>query len=284
MMKETKEDMKPAPGSPNLTNPGSGRNLKRLVEIMAMLRGENGCPWDREQTHQSLKPCAIEETYEVLEAIDGENPDKLNEELGDLLLQVVFHAQLGAETGQFNIDTVINGISDKLIRRHPHVFADTKVAGVAGVLENWEKIKKSEMPGERESALDGVPKDLPALQKAEKLQSKAAKVGFDWGDLAGPLAKTKEEFREFEELLDYDNIPKKGSPEWERLEDELGDILFSLVNVGRFLRINSEIALRRTMDKFNKRFRYMESEAAKMGRSLKEMTLAEMDELWERAK
>ncbi len=262
----------------------SGGNLQRLVEIMAKLRGEQGCPWDREQTHQSLKPYVVEETYEVLEAIDNGDPDKLKEELGDILLQVVFHAQLAAETGQFDINAVIDSISDKLIRRHPHVFGDTKVSGVAGVVENWEKIKKSEMPGERKSALDGVPKDLPALQKAEKLQNKAAKVGFDWGDLAGPLAKTREEFREFEEILDPDNLPQKGSPEWERLEDELGDILFSLVNVGRFLRINSELALRRTMDKFNHRFRFMEREAEKLGRSLKEMTLAEMDELWEKAK
>lgn len=284
MMKESKEDMKPVTDSPNSQNTGSGRNLERLVKIMAQLRGENGCPWDREQTHLTLKPYVIEETYEVLEAIDGGNPDKLKEELGDLLLQVVFHAQLADEAGRFTIDMVIDSISDKLIRRHPHVFSDTQVSGVAGVLENWEKIKKSEIPGERESALDGVPKDLPALQKAEKMQSKAAKVGFDWGDLDGPLLKTKEEFQEFEEVLDREHIPAKGSPAWERLEDEFGDILFSLVNVGRFLHINSEIALRRTMDKFNQRFRFMESEAAKMGRSLKEMTLAEMDELWERAK
>jgi tetrapyrrole methylase family protein/MazG family protein len=284
MMKESKENMKPVTDSPTSQNTGLGRNLERLVKIMAQLRGENGCPWDREQTHQTLKPYAIEETYEVLEAIDGGNPDKLKEELGDLLLQVIFHAQLAAEANRFTIDMVIDTISDKLIRRHPHVFGDTQVAGVAGVLENWEKIKKLEIPGERESALDGVPKDLPALQKAEKLQSKAAKVGFDWGDLAGPLGKTKEEFQEFEEVLDHRNIPAKGSPQWERLEDEFGDILFSLVNVGRFLHINSEIALRRTMDKFNKRFRFMESEAARQGRSLKEMTLAEMDELWERAK
>jgi tetrapyrrole methylase family protein/MazG family protein len=284
MVQEAKEDMKQGTDSPAIENTGLGRNLERLVKIMAQLRGENGCPWDREQTHQTLKPYAIEETYEVLEAIDGGNPDKLKEELGDLLLQVIFHAQLAAEAGRFTIDMVIDTISDKLIRRHPHVFSDTQVAGVAGVLENWEKIKKSEIPGERKSALDGIPKDLPALQKAEKMQSKAAKVGFDWGDLTGPLQKTKEEFQEFEEILDPARIPEKGSPAWERLEDEFGDILFSLVNVGRFLHINSEVALRRTMDKFNKRFRFMESEAAGMGRSLPEMTLTEMDELWERAK
>jgi tetrapyrrole methylase family protein/MazG family protein len=284
MIKETNEGKKPTADFQTSENTGLGRNLERLVKIMAQLRGEKGCPWDREQTHQTLKPYVIEETYEVLEAIDNGKPDKLKEELGDLLLQVIFHAQLAAEEGRFTIDMIIDTISDKLIRRHPHVFSDTQVAGVAGVLENWEKIKKSEIPGERESALDGIPKDLPALQKAEKMQNKAAKVGFDWGDLVGPLQKTKEEFQEFEEILDHQNIPAKGTPEWERLEDEFGDILFSLVNVGRFLHINSEIALRRTMDKFSKRFRFMESEAAKAGRNLKEMTLAEMDELWERAK
>ena len=284
MSKDLTEDTGTVMNPSTQRSAGQGKNLDRLVKIMAQLRGEKGCPWDREQTHRTLKPYAIEETYEVLEAIDSGNPDKLKEELGDLLLQVIFHAQLAAEEGRFTIDMVIDTISDKLIRRHPHVFSDTQVAGVAGVLENWEKIKKSEIPGERESALDGIPKDLPALQKAEKLQSKAAKVGFDWGDLAGPLQKTKEEIQEFEAVLDHQNIPAKGTPEWDRLEDEFGDILFSLVNVGRILHINSEIALRRTMDKFHKRFRFMESEAAKQGRSLKEMTLAEMDELWERAK
>lgn len=262
----------------------AGKSLSRLVEIMALLRSERGCPWDREQTHQSLKTCAIEETYEVLEAIDSGNPDKLREELGDLLLQVVFHAQLAAEAGQFNIDDVIAAIVEKLIRRHPHVFSDTQVSGVSGVLENWEKIKRREMPEERKSALDGVPKDLPALLKAQKIQAKAARVGFDWGNLEGPLAKTKEEFQEFEEVLGKAPYPVTGTAEWDKLEDEFGDILFSLVNVGRFLDINPELALRRTIDKFSQRFRYIESEAAKAGRELTEMTLAEMDELWEKAK
>jgi tetrapyrrole methylase family protein/MazG family protein len=153
----------------------TGASLERLVEIMALLRSENGCPWDREQTHQTLRACFVEETYEVLEAIDAGRMDKLREELGDVLLQVVFHAQLAAERGDFEMADVVNGISDKLVRRHPHVFASTQVDGVAGVLENWEKIKKTEMSGERESALDGVPIDLPALMKAAKIQSKAAK-------------------------------------------------------------------------------------------------------------
>ena len=251
---------------------------------MAILRSEKGCPWDREQTHQSLKPYAIEETYEVLEAVDSGSPEKLKEELGDLLLQVVFHAQLAAEKGEFDMDDVSDAISEKLIRRHPHVFAGTEVTGVDGVLANWEKIKKSEAPHERESALDGIPKDLPALMRAEKLQNKAARVGFDWGDLEGPLNKAKEEFQEFEEVLNKDALPLQGTPEWDKLEDEFGDILFSLVNVGRFLHINPELALKRTMDKFIYRFRYMEREAAAAGKTLNEMTLAEMDILWEKAK
>lgn len=249
---------------------------------MAVLRKE--CPWDREQTFQSLKPYAIEETYEVLEAIDSGKMDKLQEELGDLLLQVVFLAQLAMEQKQFSIDDVVDTVCEKLIRRHPHVFGETKVTGVSGVLDNWDKIKQSEMPGERPSAIDGIPKDLPALMTAEKLQHKAAKVGFDWGDLEGPLDKAKEEFAEFEEVLHSQATIAKDSIAKDRLEDEFGDILFSLVNVGRFLDINPEIALRRTIAKFRKRFLYMEQEAAKAGRNLKEMTLAEMDKLWEQAK
>jgi tetrapyrrole methylase family protein/MazG family protein len=263
---------------------GDRPNLARLVEVMAELRSEQGCPWDREQTHQSLKPYVIEEAYEVLEAVDSGSPDKLREELGDLLLQVVFHAQLGAEAGTFTMDDVIETIVAKLIRRHPHVFGAVQVDGVAGVLDNWERIKKSEMPNERPSAIDGVPKDLPALMKAEKIQNKAAKVGFDWDDLAGPLQKVKEEFREFEEALHEAGAPDKASPGWDRMEDEFGDILFALVNVARFLEIQPEQALRRTITKFSDRFRYMEVRVKEQGRNLKEMTLAEMDELWEEAK
>jgi tetrapyrrole methylase family protein/MazG family protein len=258
--------------------------MQRLIALMADLRGANGCPWDREQTHQSLKPYVIEETYEVLEAIEVQNSGKLCEELGDLLLQVVFHAQLAAEQGQFTMADVINGVADKLVRRHPHVFGDVQVDGVAGVLDTWEKIKKKEYQAERQSALDGVPQGLPALMQAEKLQSKAAKVGFDWGNLEGPLAKTKEEFAEFEEVLIPGAVPAAGSAEWERMEDEFGDILFSLVNVGRFLKINPEMALRRTMDKFATRFHFMEQKAQENGKTLLEMDLAEMDQLWEQAK
>jgi len=261
-----------------------GKEMRDLVELMAVLRGDGGCPWDREQTHLSLKPYAVEETYEVLEAIDSGSREKLCEELGDLLLQVVFHAQLAAEAGSFTMDDVIEGVCAKLIRRHPHVFGGVKVAGVAGVLDNWERIKKEEAKDERPSALDGVPQDLPGLLKAEKLQAKAAKVGFDWGNLEGPLAKVKEEIAEFEEVLGTNPVPHRGEAAWDKLEDEFGDILFSLVNLGRFLDINPEMALRRTITKFINRFRFIESEAKNQGKKLTEMSLAEMDCLWDQAK
>lgn len=261
----------------------TGKSMEKLVELMAKLRGEQGCPWDREQTHQSLRPYVVEETYEVLEAIDSGSADKLREELGDLLLQVVFHAQLAEEDGDFTMNEVIDEIAAKLIRRHPHVFGDITVNGVAGVLENWEKIKKVEKQEERHSVLDGVPKDLPALHRAEKYQNKAAKVGFDWGNLEGPLAKTKEEFNEFEQVL-AGGVPAKGTAAWDRLEDEFGDILFSLVNVGRFLKIDSELALRRTIAKFIQRFHYIEQTAGESGRSLEQLTLDEMEVLWQKAK
>ncbi len=259
--------------------------LTRLMEIMATLRGENGCPWDREQTHASLRPCVIEEAYEVVEAIDLNRMDKLREELGDLLLQVVFHGQLAAERSEFGMAEIIEGIAAKLERRHPHVFGDLQVQSVSGVIENWEKIKKSEAPEERKSALDGVPPELPALMRAAKLQSKAAKVGFDWPDLAGPLAKIQEELAEFTEVLAQEEAPPpKDSPEWQRLEDEFGDLLFALVNAGRFLKINSELALRRTIQKFTARFHYMEQEALRTAQNFKEMPLAEKEHLWQAAK
>jgi len=258
-------------------------SFERLLDLMAKLRSEEGCPWDREQTHQSLRPYVVEETYEVLEAIDSGSPDKLCEELGDLLLQVVFHAQLATEAGQFTMRDVIRGINEKLIRRHPHVCGDVAVDGVSGVLDNWEKIKREEKGSERRSALDGVPKALPGLQRAEKLQNKAAKVGFDWGNLEGPLEKVKEEFAEFEAIL-QGGIPEPNTDAWDRLEDEFGDILFSLVNVGRFLKIDSELALRRTIAKFVSRFEYMERAAASKGKRLEELTLDEMEELWQQAK
>jgi tetrapyrrole methylase family protein/MazG family protein len=257
----------------------TGASLARLVDLMALLRGPRGCPWDREQTHASLKPYAIEETYEVLEAIDSGFPPKLCEELGDLLLQIVFHAQLAAEAEAFDIDTVITVISEKLIRRHPHVFADVTVTGAAEVIENWERIKGEEKSGERSSALDGVPKGLPALMKAEKLQSKASKVGFDWPEIDGSLRKAHGEFREFEAALQ-----SKDSERQERLAEELGDILFTLANVARFLRIDPEMALEQANTKFLGRFQWMEEQSSAKGRKLEEMTPEELDGFWEAAK
>lgn len=262
----------------------SGAQLEKLLEIMKKLRSDQGCPWDREQTHQSLKPCAVEETYEVLEAIDLGDQDKLREELGDLLLQVVFHAQLAAEEGHFTMDEVIAATVEKLIRRHPHVFGGATVNGVAGVLETWEQIKKTELKEERLSALDGIPKGLPSLQRAEKLQNKAAKVGFDWKEWSGPWAKVKEELAEFEEVLGQPDDLGPGSPAWRRLEEEFGDLLFSLVNLGRFFDIQAEMALNRTNAKFIRRFQEMEREAARQGQTLPELTLTQQEALWQKAK
>lgn len=269
--------------SMNVLKSSEKSSMQELVEIMARLRGPNGCPWDREQSHLSLRPNLVEETYEVLEAIDNLDMPLLQEELGDLLLQIVFHAQLASEAGFFDIDEVIKGINAKLIRRHPHIFGETKVDGVAGVLEKWEQIKQQEKKSERNSALDGVPKDLPALQRADKYQRKAAKVGFDWDQVEGPLAKVKEEIAELEEVL-HTKLSEEVAVEAERLEDEFGDILFSMVNLSRFLKVDAELALRRSTDKFNQRFRQMEQLAKASGQQLSKLTLEEMDELWEKVK
>lgn len=262
----------------------TGTHLERLLEIMVKLRSDQGCPWDREQTHQTLKPCVVEETYEVLEAIDSGDRDKLREELGDLLLQVVFHTQLAAEQGHFTMDDVIDGTVEKLIRRHPHVFGDAVVDGVTSVLETWEKIKQTELKEERLSALDGIPKGLPGLQRAEKLQNKAAKVGFDWKDWSGPWAKVQEELAEFEEVLGQAGVLEPGSVAWNRLEEEFGDVLFSLVNLGRFFGIHAEMALGRTNYKFTRRFQHMEREAGQDGRKLTDLTPDQLEMLWENAK
>lgn len=259
----------------------SMKEIKRLTEIMTRLRGEDGCPWDKQQTHLSLKPYLIEEAYEVLEAIDTGSPERLREELGDLLLQIVFHAQIAKEEGHFDLEGVAQAINEKLIRRHPHVFGARKVEGVEEVLVNWERLKEDEYGEERSSALAGVPIGLPALMRAQKLQAKAAKVGFDWPDLSGALAKLEEEIREFRAVLAEGG--REGTAR-ERLVDEFGDVLFALVNVARFLAIDAEEALRETTEKFCRRFRHIEDSAKAQGRRLTEMELAEMDELWEEAK
>jgi tetrapyrrole methylase family protein/MazG family protein len=249
----------------------------RLVDVMAKLRAPDGCPWDAQQTHESLKPYLLEETYEVLEAIDGGDMPTIKDELGDLMLQIVFHAQLAAERGDFTADDVCHAIADKLIRRHPHVFGSADADTPEKVGAQWEEIKKGEEAHrERRSALDGVPSAMPSLARALKLSKKASRVGFDWESVDGAFEKVDEEMAEFREafaLLDRS-----------KMEEELGDLLFSLVNVARFLEVNPEEALRKTIDKFIRRFTHVEEGIAAQGKRLADVSLAEMDALWNEAK
>jgi tetrapyrrole methylase family protein/MazG family protein len=248
----------------------------RLVEIMRRLRAPGGCPWDAEQTHESLKRYLLEECYEVIEAIDKNDPDHLKEELGDLMLQPVFHAAIAAEKGEFTMDDVLATICDKLVRRHPHVFGDQVVKSASEQVENWERIKKKEKGEERKSALSGVPPHLPALMKAQKMTEKAARVGFDWEHVDQVFAKVLEELHEFEETM--------AAGDEERMEAELGDLLFAIVNLGRFLALNPEEALRKTIDRFARRFAHVEETMHANGVHMNEATLEEMDRLWEEAK
>ncbi len=243
-----------------------------LVRVMARLRGPDGCPWDGEQTHSSLRQYLLEETYEALEAIEQQDWARLADELGDVLLQVVFHSQLASERGDFTIEDVCEHIVTKLKTRHPHVFADTLVADSDEVITNWESLKRQEEGYcERESALDGVPTTLPALQRAYKLQKQASRAGFDWEEISGPRAKIDEELREVDEA------------EAEAVEHEIGDLLFAVVNLARFLGVEPESALRRANERFASRFRTVEQAAGDTER-LREMSPTEMDVLWEQAK
>jgi len=249
-------------------------SIDELRNIVARLRAPDGCPWDQEQTHQSIRSQLLEECYEVLEAIDENNDTLLQEELGDVLLHIVFHAQLAEERGKFNLDSVARGIGEKLIRRHPHVFGDGDKLGSAGeVLKKWDELKKAEKP-ERTGALHGIPPILPSLMLAQETQKKAAKVGFDWKELRPVLEKLKEEIAELENDLEN---PEKAA-------DELGDVFFSLVNLSRHLHVDAEQACRDATRKFTRRFGRIEEAAATSGRSLKDMSLGEMDRLWETAK
>ncbi len=245
----------------------------RLVEIMKQLRA--GCPWDRKQTHDSLKPYLIEEAYELLEAIEAGDDDAIREELGDLLLQIVFHAELGRERGAFDMSDVAEGISNKMVHRHPHVFGEKKYDTAEEVVGQWEERKKEEGK-KRESILEGIPREMPSLLRAHRLQSRASKVGFDWQEIDDVIAKLDEELHEFRDALKNRNQ--------EEVEDELGDIFFALVNVSRFVGVNPEDALRKTISKFVKRFRHIEMHASEAGRELRDMTLEEMDALWNEAK
>ena len=274
----------------------------KLVEIMATLRAQNGCPWDRKQTHESLKPYLLEETYEVLETIDQGDRAKLREELGDVLLQVIFHSQIATEAGTFTIEDVLDILNEKLIRRHPHVFGtDSGAAPLSNgeqVLHQWEQIKRAEREaaGGTQSALDGVPKTLPALLRAYQTQARAARVGFDWphnaagleqifGKVAEEVAELKVALAQAGSQVEAEVQTERGQPGGQtEIEAELGDILFSLVNLARFVKVNPEEALRRSTNRFVDRFHLVEAQATEQGRSLTDLTLADMDLLWEEAK
>ena len=251
-----------------------------LVEIMARLR--RSCPWDREQTHLSLVRYLVEETYEVVEAIEHGSENELCEELGDLLFQIVFHSQLATETGKFSVADVIDALSNKMIRRHPHVFGDVAVADVDAVWANWEQLKSQEAAGQaRASKLDGIPAQLGALQRGQKMQDKAARVGFDWTDARDITDKLSEELRE---LADARAAVVNAKPDDPHVREELGDVLFTVVNLARRLGIDAEGAMRDANAKFESRFRYMESYATAHGMEMNKLDLAALEDLWQRAK
>lgn len=252
-------------------------NIQRLVDVVEKLRKPDGCPWDREQTHDSILSDLLEETYELIEAIESKNDHHIEEELGDLLLQVVFHSQIATEEERFTLEDVAGSIADKLIRRHPHVFGETDVADTKEVLSNWEKIKLQEKGKEdRTSILHGIPNQLPALHRAQKVQSKVSRFGFDWKEVTPALDKVEEEFGEFREAM--------ASGDLEHAEEEFGDILFSLVNVARHSGFSAEEALRRTIGKFTNRFQFIESEFDNDPERIKEASLEELDAAWEKSK
>jgi len=247
-------------------------HFQRLVEVIDRLRGPDGCPWDREQTHESVRDSLLEECYEVLEALDEGDAAELKTELGDLLMQVIFHSRIAAEAGDFTITGVIDGITAKLIRRHPHVFGEIEAKDSAAVLRHWEDLKKAERP-EKASMLDGVPKAMPALAYSQEVQGRVARVGFDWQNDEGVLDKLAEEVSEL----------KKASTSDEK-ETEFGDILFTLVNYARRAGIDAESALRGAGRKFTRRFKAMEDYCRERGLSFKDLSFDQQNELWERAK
>ncbi len=256
---------------------GNKKDFQDLLDIIETLRNPGGCPWDREQTHESLKSALLEECYEVIDAIENEDEDALIEELGDVLLQVVFHASIGKEDGYFDIMDVIGGISNKMINRHPHVFGNEEANTSEQVLVNWDKIKKEEKGIKTlTEEMQNIAKSLPATTRAYKVQKKAKKVGFDWDDVNCAMDKVKEELNEIKEVY---NCEDKSI-----IEGEVGDLLFACINVARFLEVDGELALDKTIKKFIKRFSYIENEAIKNNKNLKDMTLEEMDKLWEEAK
>ncbi len=242
-----------------------------FVNIVKRLRKE--CPWDREQTNQSIRTATIEEAYEVVHAIDDNNYEELKKELGDLLLHVVFHTEIAGETAGFTVDDVIDSIREKLIRRHPHIFGTAEVKDADDVKQNWEKIKMSEG---RKSVLDGLPSSLPSLLRAQRMQEKASKVGFDWSEKVDVWHKVEEEILEFREAEEHGDKAK--------MEEELGDLLFAITNYSRFLNIHSEDALRNSIKKFERRFRYVEEKLAEIGKTPSDSNLEEMDKFWNEIK
>jgi MazG family protein len=281
----------------------TGAKFERAVSIMARLRAPGGCPWDREQTFDTIKRYTLEETYEVLEAIDNRDWKELTGELGDLLLQVLFYAEMAQEQGSFTIDDVLDTLSNKLIHRHPHVFGDVKADDSTQVLKNWETLKAEEkrknlhssdenLQPRPELLLDGVSSKMPALQEAYKISSKAAHVGFDWPAVQGLFEKLSEETRELQEHIHHLpdgqlNLPGKPGISHElqeRVEDEVGDLFFVMVNIARYLAVDPESALRKTNRKFRRRFSWLEEQLRRQGRTLEEATLDEMEALWQQAK
>ncbi|MBT3261129.1 nucleoside triphosphate pyrophosphohydrolase [bacterium] len=251
--------------------------FKKFVEIVKKLRKPDGCPWDIKQTPASICPHLIEESYEIVDAVQNKDTANLKEEIGDTLISLVMLANMAEEKGHFNIQEVLNEVTEKLVRRHPHVFADTKVAGVKDVLKNWEQIKKQEKEA-HVSAMDSVPKSLPALMQAQNIQKKAARLGFDWDNAEAPLDKIAEEIQETKHEL-AQKIQNK-----DKLSEEIGDIFFSVVNFARKLDLDSEEILKKANKKFSNRFKKIESEINKQGKNFQDYNLAELEELWQKAK
>lgn len=256
---------------------GMGKEIDRLIDIVSRLRSPGGCPWDREQTHKSIMSCLLDEAYEFFDGVENDDTAIMREELGDILLQVIFHSELAKESGHFDIEDVAHDICEKLINRHPHVFGDITVKSSKEVLSNWEHIKMGEKGKEcRKYLVDGIPDALPSLFRAEKMQRRVARVGFDWQDMKPVLDKVEEEFSEFREALKTNDV--------DHASEELGDILFALVNVARHKKICAEDALRMTVKKFAKRFQYIEDRFKVMNKDLSEASLEELDEYWKESK
>ena len=260
-----------------MSDNSSKYNFNDLLDIMEKLRSDKGCPWDKEQTHESLTNCMIEEAYEACDAISEKDSEKMTEELGDVLLQVVFHAQIGSEDGTFNIYDITDAICRKLIFRHPHIFGDKKFSTSAQVLESWEKLKIKEKGYESESdSMNRIPKNFPALMRASKIQTKAQRVGFDWPDVSGAFDKIYEETAEFKQAIAQNDVSKQ--------KEEAGDLLFAVVNVCRFLGIDSEQSLNASSEKFIRRFTHVENSCINKGLNMKHMTIEELDKYWDEAK